>query len=53
MYENINDIEKLVDANYFVVAEVMLSSQWLSVLINQSNFMDLLTFFQENINKSK
>lgn len=52
MVANVNEPEKLLEASYFVDATTMMGFQWLCIARNRKKYVNLLRFFQENINES-
>lgn len=48
-----NDLDKIVEGNYFINAEILISSQWLYVNLDRKRFMQVLKLLQDNLNSSK
>lgn len=48
-----NDLDKLIEGNYFITAEFIIFFQWLFINRNRKLLMEILTFLQENVNSSE
>lgn len=53
MIVNRNDLDKLIEGNYFITAEIIIFFQWLFVNRNRELLIEILMYLQENVNGSK